>query len=490
MNRRRFLQTFSLLVAGALTSIKKATAGLRYSGQSVKVSGRVSAGGKPVKGAIISDGVTLVKTDKRGRYTFNTAPDAGFVWVSIPAGYAFPQKNGIASFWQPIGQEAVQVTDFELQKLGRDDRKHQFVVWADPQIKFEEDAQLLISGAAPDTQQLVQSYGSDALFHGVGCGDLVWDKPDLYASYDKAVAITGIPFFQVIGNHDMDYGGDDSQSDRTFKKLYGPTYYSFNRGQAHYVVLDDVYYLGNGKNYKGFITDQQMAWLEKDLATVKPGSLVIVSMHIPAYTNMHKRNKKEHPSAGGTTENREKLYALLQPFNAHIMSGHTHYNENVVTGKIFEHVHGTVCGAWWTGPVCGDGAPNGYGVYEVDGNEMKWYYKGTGKPRDYQVSIYTMALDGKSTNAIMANVWNYDPAWKVALYADDKLVGDMNQFTGLDPQTITLMKGDKLPAKHPFAEPVMTDHLFLGNVPAGSKKAVVKATDRFGSVYTATLDLA
>jgi hypothetical protein len=487
MHRRHFLQSFSLLVAGALMGIKKAAAGLRNGEQAVKVTGWVSAGGKPVKGALISDGVTLVKTDKRGRYKLTTAPDADFVWVSIPAGYAFPQQKGIASFYQPIGKEVVQVADFELQKLGRDDRKHQFVVWADPQIKTEEDAQLLLSGAAPDTQQLIQSYGNDALFHGIGCGDLVWDKHSLFASYNKAVAITGIPFFQAIGNHDMDYGGDDSQSDRTFKQLYGPTYYSFNRGNAHYVVLDDVYYLGTGRDYKGFITERQMAWLKQDLANVKPGSLVIVSMHIPAYTNMHKRHKKEHPSEGGTTANREELYALLQPFNAHIMSGHTHYNENVIRDNIYEHVHGTVCGAWWTGPVCGDGTPCGYGVYEVDGNDMKWYYKGTGTPRDYQVSIYKMALDGKSTNAIMANVWNYDPAWKVELYADDQLIGNMNQFTGYDPQTITLMKGDKLPVKRPFAEPSLTDHLFLGNVPEGSKIATVKATDRFGSVYTATL---
>jgi len=37
-----------------------------------------------------------------------------------------------------------------------------------------------------------------------------------------------------------------------------------------------------------------------------------------------------------------------------------------------------VCGAWWSGDVCWDGAPNGYGVYDVRGEEVRWRYKGTG----------------------------------------------------------------------------------------------------------------
>ncbi|ASZ11274.1 calcineurin-like phosphoesterase family protein [Chitinophaga pendula] len=490
MNRRIFVRTVSLLVAGAMTGLRKVAGAMHIRAKAVKVNGRVTAAGKPVKGALISDGVNIVKTDNQGKYTLTTDADAEFVWISVPAGFAFPHHNGIADFYRRINQEKnEQAIDFKLDRLSRDDRKHQFALWADPQIKYDEDARELINVSAPDLKAVIESYGKDALFHGVGCGDLVWDEPRLFPDYNKAVAIAGIPFFQVIGNHDIDYNVDDSQSDRTFKSHYGPTYYSFNRGNAHYIVIDDVYYEGEDKKYKGFITDKQMAWLEKDLALVKPGSLVIVNIHIPSYTEMHIRNKKENPAPGGTVSNREKLYALLAPFNTHILSGHTHYNENIVNGNIMEHVHGTVCGAWWTGPVCSDGTPNGYGIYEVEGNDLKWYYKSTGKSRDYQLSIYSIALDGKAANAIMANVWNWDPQWKVELIADNTNIGEMKQHTGLDPQAVILYQGKDIPAKHKFVEPTATSHLFLGNVPAGTKKATVKVTDRFGQVYTQSIAL-
>ena len=62
------------------------------------------------------------------------------------------------------------------------------------------------------------------LLHGICVGDIVWDAHEHFADYDKAVGAMGIPFYQCLGNHDMDYdkGGDDA-SDDTFQSLYGPT---------------------------------------------------------------------------------------------------------------------------------------------------------------------------------------------------------------------------------------------------------------------------
>ena len=45
--------------------------------------------------------------------------------------------------------------------------------------------------------------------------------------------------------------------------------------------------------------------------------------------------------------------------------------KNIIKNGIYEHNHGTVCGGWWTGPICEDGTPRGYGVYEVDGTTLK-----------------------------------------------------------------------------------------------------------------------
>ena len=84
-----------------------------------------------------------------------------------------------------------------------------------------------------------------------------------------------------MGNHDQDYKGtDDSVSDVTFKAHYGPTYYSFNRGKVHYVVLDDVRYLGKERQYDGYIPEHQLEWLKKDLAFVPKDHLVFVCINI------------------------------------------------------------------------------------------------------------------------------------------------------------------------------------------------------------------
>jgi hypothetical protein len=494
-NRRDFLKSFGLLGAGiaapaaaieaASTTIKGTRAGL------VTIRGTVTSAGKGIAGVAVTDGASVVSTNSRGAYEIVSSNTAEFVYISVPAGYAFPAEKGVARFYQRIAAtKGVFQANFSLDKLTVDDRKHNFVVWADPQIISEADATELKTTSAPDLKALVQAYPKDTLFHGIGCGDLVWDKFELYEDYKEAIAITGVPFFNVLGNHDMDLDAQgDEASDNTFKKEFGPTYYSFNRGAVHYVVLDDVFFVGTAKKYIGYISEAQLAWLEQDLALVKQGSTVVVSLHIPTNTGAARRNGKEE-EMGGTVQNRRQLYKLLAPYNVHIMSGHTHVSESWTEGAITEHVHGTVCGAWWTGPICSDGTPSGYGVYEVNGSELQWYYKGTGLPRNEQLRVYARGRDKDNGEAVVANVWNWDPQWRVEWFEDGVAKGAMNQQVGLDPWAVELFAGPQLPQKHKFVEPTKTDHLFYAMPAAGAKEIMVKATDRFGNTYTAATILA
>jgi predicted phosphodiesterase len=286
--------------------------------------------------------------------------------------------------------------------------------------------------------------------------------------YNEAVAEMGIPFFQGLGNHDEDYRmGDDETSDRTFKKFYGPTYYSFNRGRAHYVMLDDVRYLGVEREYDGYIVQQQLDWLEKDLKFVDKDALLLICLHIPVYNQV--KNNKE-------------LYKLLKPFkNVHVLSGHTHYNDNNIKGNVYEHNHGTVCGAWWTGPICEDGTPRGYGVYQVDGNQLKWHYKSMEREKDYQMALFVEELTNQKR--LIANVWNWDPAWKVEYWLDNEYKGILRNEQGYDPMAIKLYKGPDLPKPRGFAEPRETKHLFVAHFGTNVKQVKVVATDRFGVKY-------
>jgi hypothetical protein len=286
---------------------------------------------------------------------------------------------------------------------------------------------------------------------------------------------------------DIDARADDNSS-KTFKQQFGPTYYSFNRGEIHYVVLDDVFFIGTGKKYIGYLTENQLQWLEQDLALIKPGSTVVVSLHIPTNTGAVRRTKKEEVY-GGTVSNRKQLYKILAPYKVHIMSGHTHFNEKWEEENIIEHNHGTVCGAWWTGPICGDGTPAGYGVYEVDGSDIKWYYKSTGLPKEHQLKIFPKGKSAEYPEEILANVWNWDNKWKIEWYEDDNHTGLMEQRVALDPLAVELYAGPEMPVKHKFVEPTLADHLFFAKPSANAQTIRVKATDRFGNVYEEKLEM-
>ncbi|MEO6721398.1 MAG: calcineurin-like phosphoesterase family protein [Ferruginibacter sp.] len=457
---------------------------------SLVLKGKVHNNGKAIAGVAVTDGINVTLTDKDGKYELLSNNTAEFVYISIPAGYAFENNLGIANFYRPLAEKQGSFkSDFNLQKLPGDDSRHHFVVWADTQMISKEDAQQLKDTAAPDLKELVSSYPAGSLFHGIGCGDLVWDHFELFDDYRDAVAITGIPFFNVIGNHDMDLDArSDEHSAKTFKQQFGPTYYSFNRGAIHYVILDDVFFIGVAKKYIGYITEMQLQWLEQDLAHVKKGSTIIVCLHIPTNTGLARRVNKEE-ELGGVVANRKQLYKLLSPFKVHIMSGHTHFNEKWEEGNIMEHNHGTVCGAWWTGPICSDGTPRGYGVYEVDGNDLKWFYKSTGQPKQHQLKIYAPGRFKEHPTELVLNVWNWDQSWKVEWFEDDQPKGAMQQRVSLDPWAVELYAGAELPKKHKFVEPTLADHLFFATPTPGARRITVKAIDRFGKEYAETVNL-
>ncbi len=465
MNRRAFIQRFGLITGGAFISLQ--TNAFDYFTRDKVISGRVLSNKKGIANVVISDGYSVVITDDKGKYVIETHEKATNIFLSTPAGYAFKTDYQVARQYEKIGSR--NKYDFNLISLKKADHIHNFIIWADPQVKNKSDVKQMMETSVPDVQDLVKSLGKDALVHGICVGDIVWDNHALFDDYNEAVAEMGIPFFQALGNHDMDYrmGGDDT-SDVTFKEIYGPTYYSFNRGKAHYVVLDDVRYLGVDRTYDGYISEEQLSWLEKDLKYVQKDNLLILNLHIPVHNGV---------------KNKEELYKVLEGFqNVHIMSGHTHYNVNVIKNGIYEHNHGTVCGAWWTGPICGDGAPRGYGVYEVKGTELTWYYKGTGLAKDTQMNLYVEKLTNQMR--IIANVWNYDPDWKVEYFLDDKAMGPLASQKGFDPMAVKLYKGDNLPLGRTFAEPKKTDHLFMTHFDPSIKNVRVEVTDRFGHKYT------
>ncbi|MDQ3683762.1 MAG: calcineurin-like phosphoesterase C-terminal domain-containing protein, partial [Bacteroidota bacterium] len=234
--------------------------------------------------------------------------------------------------------------------------------------------------------------------------------------------------------------------------------------------LDDVRYLGSDRNYDGHISQHQLDWLQKDLSFVSKDKMIVLCLHIPVHQGV---------------KNNKDLYALLEDRQVHIMSGHTHWHANIIKGNIYEHNHGTVCGAWWTGPICGDGTPCGYGVYTVKGTELSWHYQSTGSSADHQFNIFVSDFN-EVQKLVKVNIWNNDPAWKTEYWVDGIQKGSLEQYEGFDPVAYATMLGKDLPKPRGFAEPRMTDHLFRAFVPVSAKEITITATDRFGKKYTAT----
>lgn len=500
LDRRSFLKRAGL--AGGALGLGIASAGCAESASGagtagVRVAGRVTSNGSGLPNVRVTDGLAVVQTDAEGQFTLPADRRQPYVYISVPAGYAIPQTGtGTARFFEPLSDDPEQSVSFELDPLPTSDTRHAFLVLADPQTEDAYEMERFHGETIPAVQNTVQGLNGAPVF-GIGNGDLMFDNLELFPEYERAVDRMGVPFFQVVGNHDLNF---DSPAHRgsyeTFRDHFGPAYYSFDRGDVHYVVLNNSYWPGKDgfgrdtDSYFGHIDDRQLYWLANDLATVYTNQPVVVFAHIPMLGTLYDRRGEERPSPRGMTINRSVLYEMLDPFpEAHIIAGHTHENEHRRHANIHEHIVGTVCGAWWTGPITRDGTPNGYAVYEVDGTDISWRYQPSQHDADYQMRVYAPGADPERPDQVIANVWDADDAWSIVWYEDGNEQGEMEPYVGTDPLSEELYGGDDKPERRTWVAPTPTAHLFAATPSTDAAEVTVEATDRFGRTYTETIGL-
>ncbi len=460
-------------------------------GTPVRIRGLVTIGGRPVARVAVSDGRDLVVTDRNGRYTLHSSSDRSWLSLCLPRGAKIPvSAKGTSALHRPILPDArgEMVANFGLEKAGSDDSDHAFLLLADPQTQNAFELERMHAETVPDVVKTVKGLTAGQSF-AVVCGDIMFDDLTLYPEYERAAGRMGLPCFQVVGNHDLDYGSRVTEdSTRTFESHFGPSHYSFNLGAVHYVVLNDVLWFGTA--YLGYLTAEQLAWLAADLALVETGSLVVVCLHIPLASTQADRTGASGGGYGNMVNNREALYSLLAPFKAHVLAGHTHENEHIIGNGVHEHVLGTTCGAWWSGDICFDGTPNGYGVFEVKGEELRWRYQATGMPATHQMRAYPRGADPQAPDEIVVNLWDWSPGWTVTWFQDGERRGAMARRTGLDPRAVKEQTGPGLPPRRGWVEPMPTAHLFYAAAPTDTRRVTIEARDPFGRVYTEQLILA
>ena len=120
--------------------------------------------------------------------------------------------------------------------------------------------------------------------YGITLGDIVFDTPDLWSNMKEAMANRNQTINQPIGNPaPLQPEPTNSQAAANNQSQFGPRNYSFNRGNAHIVSMDNVFYVGGStpsSNNKGGITDQQLEWLRQDLSHVAKDKLVIFCVYM------------------------------------------------------------------------------------------------------------------------------------------------------------------------------------------------------------------
>lgn len=449
--------------------------------------GKVSCKGQGVAGVIVTDGISVTQTNNKGEYLLAGNKNSEFVYLSSPAGYTVPVENSVPQFFHRVNEDEKGNINFQLLPTNSDETQHGFVVWADPQIKSVKEAQQARE-VVNDLKDFIDNH-SRITFHGMGCGDIVGDNPILFDSTKTMLSELKIPFYQSIGNHDMHYDNRSNESAaEMFKNHFGPDYYSFNRGEIHYVVLNDVFYVGRDYFYIGYLEEEQLSWLEKDLSFVKPGTTVVVALHIPTALNEEDIQQFSYSNISKSVANKKALYKILEPYQGHIISGHMHVSNNVVISpKLFEHNVSSVCGAWWQGPFAQDGTPKGYAVFEANGAELSWYFKSAGYNKDYQFRVYSVGENQEQMEYITANVWNWDPAWKIFWYENGTKMGEMEQYSGKDPGTVDAFSNkDKLDYK--WIGAATTNHLFRARPQNASAEITVEVIDRFGNSYSKKIE--
>lgn len=448
------------------------------------VYGRVTSDGKPVSGVSVTDGYSVVRTDSRGYYRMDPEDGAEYVCISVPSGYEIPMGERGPLFYKKISGAGTsrQKADFRLDRLEGSDDIHRFIVWADPQV-YERKELDYVRKAAGDVRDLVKA--SSVPSHLVVCGDIVGDDLGLMDDVAEAASASDVPVFYVAGNHDMDMSSRSNEgSKKTFKEHFGPTYYSFDRGRVHYVVLDNSFFLARGWQYVGYIEERQLRWLENDLSYVPKGSPVVLFMHIPAYSRAAMDGDWAKEELRKITSNRNALYDILKPYDAHICSAHEHYAENyVIRDGLFEHVHAPLSGLFWQSFLSCDGVPWGYYVYDVEGEKVSWYYKPVGMSSDVQYTLYEVGENPMMPEAVSVNVWNHDPEWKVLWYENGVPMGEMTRYDGWDPAICADVEARREKEfKWKYIGAGKTGHLFYAVPSSADADVIVEVKDRFGRV--------
>ena len=514
--------------------------------------------GNPISGVAVSDGFSVTATNSNGYYEIdNVSKDTRYIYISLPAEYKVPTNEfGQPCFYKSY-PEGGDRYDFTLTPLeGGKEKKFALFTFADPQVSKASALSRLNTEAIPAIYNHCKALEAEGIHcYGITLGDIISNsnsnntgayRDDMRDAF--SITKTGLPVFQVMGNHDNTFCNTDLplftdernshfqlKAQREHEDMFGPVNYSFNRGDIHIIGMRDIVYPSatSGSGYStGFLTSQY-EWLKQDLALVPKDKMVVLCVHIQLFN--------------GTSNYTQEVLSLLDQYKeAHVLSGHIHRQqlyEPSVRGsshKVYEHNTNAVCGSWWSANISGDGTPNGYNVFIGEDNTFSdWYYMGFNEgmnTRSHQMRLYRGnavtggPIEGTNTygikgyygfnfadDVLLANVYNADSKWTIEVYEDGVYSGKMTKVDESQPSFSKLIGGYTIDNPRRAGNGVVTStdfyatglhvgilnrassatspsngaynvcwHLFQYKLKNKNAKIKVVATDRFGNKYTET----
>ncbi|HZZ21161.1 MAG TPA: metallophosphoesterase N-terminal domain-containing protein [Roseiarcus sp.] len=335
-------------------------------------SGMSSAANPGLADVLVSNGRDIAVTGPDGPYTL-PLPEEATIFVIKPAGFMPPVEplTNLPRFYrhhQPKGSPAELNLTFEgLAPTGplpasvdfplrRQDERQAFnvVLVTDPQPETGAEVDFI-------REDLIQALaGVDAKF-GLTAGDIMFDDLSLYPRSNAIMGAIGLPWWNIGGNHDLNFEATDRKLSReTFKRVFGPNYYAFFYGQTLFLMLDNVNYLGpdphkpgGGGKYEGRLDEWQLEFVRNLLAHTPDDTLIVIVMHIPIRTFLG-----DEPYQN--LQDREAFFALFEG-RRHTVSfaGHTHTTEHHYYAAAdgwkgatphHHHVLTALSGSWWSGP--------------------------------------------------------------------------------------------------------------------------------------------
>lgn len=419
-----------------------------YDGE-LNVSGHIRCNGEPLEGVVVSDGLLCTKSNERGYYSLKSdLANAKFIMVSIPSGYSAPTNdNGQPIFYHHITNleraSNLCIADFSFNKIENNPDRFTMFMGADPQPRPSSAGYDNIAFHSLDIckdfyRDMSEKAATitDRNIYGFMLGDIIHESMTLYDQYVAGLKSLGkVQMFNILGNHDNDKTAkNDVEGRHVFEKYLGPTYYSFNIGKIHCVVLDNLIMKirasdGTLRDYDQGLTDEIWQWLQNDLSYVDYSTTIFVASHSPMFMQISLSDRSD--SSSNHRSDYAKLFAKYD--KVHAWAGHTHITFNYVypsssaLKNIEVHTVARSTGELWTNEYIACGTPRGYTVVEVDGEDISWYFQ----PTKYQTAKFT----GKTTPQpeYKYRDWSYDSSGVAKLNSNGATLDESYQMKVYKP---------------------------------------------------------